>query len=202
MKTLYGKGRNFNFITAAYGNHRRVSSRKETRSKLHFRKMALRAVCETDWGRGGKEQGPRQRHCRRQLQKFRWDKTADPISSTSQWEGSEGETILVPRGFTYMQCVDLVWILIQTNQLYRENLEDRVLGNIKALLLGVIMLQWWYKIACWSVHEWDVMMSGFALKYGRNNRWSKYGKKLIIIKSSWWKYRGSLHSLYNWKFSK
>ena len=37
----------------------------------------------------------------------------------------EGELFYFPRGFNYMQCVDLVWILIQTGQLQTEHLEEK-----------------------------------------------------------------------------
>lgn len=63
---------------------------------MHFRKMTL-MMWKTDWGRGGKEQDQRQTDRRRQLQKFRCDKTAEPISAISQWEGSKGETVLVSK---------------------------------------------------------------------------------------------------------
>ena len=37
----------------------------------------------------------------------------------------EGELFYFPRGFNFMQCVDLVWILIQTGQLQTEHLEEK-----------------------------------------------------------------------------
>lgn len=45
------------------------------------------AVWKMDWGRGGKEQDPRQRNYRRQLQNL---SMPDPVSSISQWEESKG----------------------------------------------------------------------------------------------------------------
>ena len=47
------------------------------------------------------------------------------LKKISMGRMKEGELFYFPRGFNYMQCVDLVWILIQTGQLQTEHLEEK-----------------------------------------------------------------------------